>query len=112
MKQLPQLQNVSFICGDYKQIDVDSAVVYCDPPYEDTKKYASVSSFNYNEFWDWCRKQNENNILFVSGYDAPDDFKCIWSKDVIVNFDSNRNENSNKNRTEKLFILDKSEGDK
>lgn len=105
IKQLPQLQNVSFICGDYKQIDIDNAVIYCDPPYEDTKKYIQVGLFNYNEFWNWCREQNERNILFVSGYDAPDDFECVWQKDVIVNFDSLRNESSNKNRTEKLFII-------
>lgn len=49
----------------------------------------------------------ERNILFVSSYEAPEDFKCIWQKDVIVNFDSNRDENSNKKRVEKLFVLDK-----
>ena len=106
MKQLPKLQNVSFTCGDYRQINIDNSVIYCDPPYENTKCYSSTDVFNYDEFWDWCRDQNKRNILFVSGYEAPDDFKCIWQKDTIVNFDSLRNENSNKKRTEKLFILE------
>lgn len=104
MKQLPLLENVTFICGDYKELDINNSVIYCDPPYENTQKYSSVSSFNYSEFWDWCRHLDKSNILFVSGYDAPSDFTCIWQKDVLVNFDSMRNENSNKNRTEKLFI--------
>lgn len=105
MKQVPNLEDVNFICGDYSDINVENAVIYCDPPYENTKKYASIGSFDYDRFYEWCYEQNEKNILFMSGYDAPDDFKCIWSHDTIVNFDSNRNENSNKIRTEKLFIL-------
>ena len=105
MKQLPNLRNVSFACGDYRLINVDNAVIYCDPPYENTKGYYSTGTFNYTEFWDWCRIQNQRNILFVSSYEAPDDFRCIWQKDTIVNFDSQRDENSNKKRTEKLFVL-------
>lgn len=106
MKQLPLIKNVSFVNLDYRELSIDNAVIYCDPPYENAKNY-SIRKFDYDAFWNWCRYQNKRNILFVSSYEAPEDFKCIWQKDVIVNFDSNRDENSNKKRVEKLFVLDK-----
>lgn len=104
MKQIENIKNISFVCGDYRDVNVENSVIYCDPPYENTKKYL-VEPFDYSKFWEWCRYQNEKNILFVSGYDAPSDFECIWQKDVVVNFDSLRNENSNKKRIEKLYIV-------
>ena len=45
------------------------------------------------------------NIVLISEYNMPPDFECIWSKETIVNFDSNRmNNGKDNNRTEKLFI--------
>lgn len=105
MKQLSKLHDVSFMCGDYRKICVDNSVIYCDPPYENTKGYYSTIALDYDEFWSWCKQQSNSNILFVSSYDAPDDWGCIWQKGTVCNFDSQRNENSNKQRTEKLFVL-------
>ena len=106
MKQLPKLQDVLFMCEDYRTLNFYDAVIYCDPPYQDTKKYHQII-FDYDEFWEWCRIQSYDNFLFVSGYEAPDDFLCVWQKDVLCNFDSQRDENSNKHRTEKLFVFNK-----
>ena len=104
MKQLPNLLDVEFRCGDYKELDVSNAVIYCDPPYQGTTKY-STGKFNYDEFWDWCRKMSENNIVFVSEYNAPDDFECVWSKEHLANFDCNRGDDTSKKvRVEKLYI--------
>ena len=50
------------------------SVIYCDPPYKDTKKYQK-ESFDHDAFYDWCRKQTE--ITFISEYTMPDDFICI-----------------------------------
>ena len=48
---------------------------------------------------------SKDNIVLVSEYNMPDDFKCIWSKETVANFDSNRKSNDDKNkRIEKLFI--------
>lgn len=106
MKQVPDIKNVSFICGDYKDYEIKDAVIYCDPPYKGTTKY-SINSFDHNEFWDWCRKVSKDNWLFVSEYNAPDDFKCIWNKTSLSNFDCHRgNDTSKKIRTEKLFIYE------
>lgn len=107
-KQVPNIKDVNFVSWDYKDIEIKNAVIYCDPPYQNTTKY-SVSSFNYEEFWDWVRKMSKDNIVYVSEYNAPPDFTCIWEKDTLVNFDSNRAAgSSNKKRTEKLFVYSNS----
>ena len=46
-----------------------------------TTKYKD--DFNHDEFWDWCRLMSmEHNKVYVSEYNAPDDFKCVWQKQV------------------------------
>lgn len=47
---------------------------------------------------------SKENWIFVSEYNAPDDFECIWSKEHLANFDCNRgNDTLKKIRVEKLF---------
>ena len=80
-------------------------VIYCDIPYKNTTKY-SVNSFPYDEFYKWAIEMAKDNIVLISEYDMPEEFKCIWQKETKVNFDSNRKSNEDKNkRIEKLFKL-------
>lgn len=74
MKQLPNVIDVKFVNADFKALEIKNAVIYCDPPYQGTTKY-STGSFNYDEFWNWCREISKDNIVFVSEYNAPDDFE-------------------------------------
>lgn len=107
-KQYESLKNVKFECKDFREIDDDicNYVIYCDPPYKNTKKY-STKNFPYDEFYDWCKEMSKNNIVLISEYSMPDDFECIWEQEVKVNFDSNRKKQKDlKNkRIEKLFIF-------
>lgn len=98
LKQLPNLKSVQFTSMKYWEMNIpENSLIYCDPPYEGTTKYKD--GFNHTEFWDWCRqKAKEGHIVFVSEYNAPDDFKCVWSK--ILTCDLAK---SDKDRTEKLF---------
>lgn len=101
IKQMPQITDVSFWCSDYKNnkyCDLENALIYCDPPYQDTTKYAT-DTFDHEEFWNWCRKMSKYNKVFVSEYNAPDDFDCIWSKQVTTSLKVHEHED----RTEKLF---------
>ncbi|MEG1725567.1 MAG: DNA adenine methylase [Anaerovoracaceae bacterium] len=99
-KQSKSLNGIKFECKDFRTIrDIRGYVVYCDPPYRDTTKY-STSDFPYDEFYDWCRDMSKNNTVLVSEYNMPDDFECIWSKEVKTSLDVL----SQKNRTEKLFF--------
>lgn len=106
MKQLPKIINVQFMCGDYlnnEYSNIKESVIYCDPPYNGTINY-KIGLFNHEIFWDWCRKMSINNKIFISEYHAPYDFECIWSKEHLVNFDCNRDNDKNKKiRIEKLF---------
>lgn len=104
MKQIPALKEVSFNWCEYWEVEYENAVIYCDPPYAGTTKFSS-EKFDYEKFWDWIREQSRKNIVIVSEYNAPEDFRCIWQKETIVNFDYNRkNKNSDNKRAEKLFV--------
>lgn len=82
MRQVPYISDIKFMCDNYLDVDMSifhNAVIYCDPPYHDTTKF-STGKFDYNKFYDWCKDISKTNILCVSEYDAPSDFKCIWQK--------------------------------
>ncbi|AHK11677.1 AdoMet-MTase [Shewanella sp. phage 1/41] len=103
-KQKPLLQSVNFIGCGYSDLEIPpQSIIYCDPPYAGTTKYKD--DFNHDEFWQWCRdKVKEGHQVFISEYNAPDDFECIWSKDI----QSGLNTNSTKKGVEKLFVFNPS----
>ena len=107
MKQVPKLKGIQYICSDYYDnefCELHNAVIYCDPPYENTTKYAT-GNFDYERFWSWCKRMSKTNKVFISSYNAPNDFECIWQKNTLANFDANRGNNTDKKkRTEKLFV--------
>ena len=103
LKQAKYLKNVDFRCGDYRKLDIpDNSLIYCDPPYCDTEGYYKLSKdFDSQIFWQWCRdKKEEGHIVFISEYNAPEDFECIKE----INIKMTLAENSNTTlRTERLF---------
>lgn len=112
MKQIPKILDVELRSGDYRDYEIQDALIYCDPPYSGATGY-STAAFDYDEFWDWCRKMSNDNIVIVSEYNAPDDFKCIWSKENLANFDARRGkDNTTKKRIEKLFVYEPKAGGK
>ncbi|REF27185.1 DNA adenine methylase [Xenorhabdus cabanillasii] len=81
-RQLTQLDGVILQCCDYRELNIpNGAVVYCDPPYANTTGYHNA--FDSIEFWDWVRELSRRCTVFVSEYTAPDDFDCIWSREVV-----------------------------
>lgn len=79
-EQAPHLDGIEFKSGDYRQYEsMKSALFYMDPPYKGTKQY-STKFINYDEFYDFCRELSKNNIVLISEYNMPPDFKCIWKK--------------------------------
>lgn len=97
LNQMPKLMDVKFACGDYKTIETSNAMIYCDPPYENTTGFKD--KFNHTEYWNWVRKVSTNNFVLCSEYQAPDDFIEIWSGDVRITLDNASRSKS----TEKLF---------
>lgn len=101
-----EFKNCIFKCVDYKKykdLNISNTVIYIDPPYEGTKQYLNSLSFDYNEFWQWCRDMSKNNIVIISELGAPDDFKCIWEQNVSRSIKAN----DKRKATEKLFIYNK-----
>jgi DNA adenine methylase len=97
--QIPNLMSVHFIYSDYKDLDIPpNSIIYCDPPYEGTVKYKN--GINHFEFWEWCRnKSKEGHIVFVSEYNAPIDFECVWEMELSNTLSKQNNFKS----VEKLF---------
>lgn len=100
LRDIKKMWDVKFECKDYRDIEYTNALIYCDPPYAKTTKY-TTGNFDNEAFWQWCRDmQAKGNTVIVSEYNAPEDFKCIWSKDVKLEL---RSKNGRENRIEKLF---------
>lgn len=85
-KQLPKLQDVSFSIKNYQDLSMEkmnNAFIYCDPPYQrGSRRYKESSQFNHEEYWKWIRKISINNFVVCSEYEAPDDFVCIFEKQL------------------------------
>lgn len=101
-KQAPKIYGVEFLTSSYSDLELPpQSIIYCDPPYEGTAKYKAVDDFDHDLFWQWCReKAKEGHEVFISEYNAPDDFVCVWEKEI----QSGLNTNTTKKGVEKLFI--------
>lgn len=104
-KQIKQLKDVVFTNESYDCMEIPpNSLIYCDPPYEGTSGYKNVGTFNHKDFWQWCRdKANEGHIIFVSEYNAPKDFYCIWEGEFKSSLSANGKSGGNKNSVERLF---------
>lgn len=101
IKQSLNLMDVKFINEDYTYFtNYENCLIYCDPPYQGTTQYGSSKNFNYDKFWQWVREVSKNNVVLISEYNAPDDFKCVFEKTLTTTLDKN----SRKQDTEKLFL--------
>lgn len=106
-KQLPKMKDVKMFSKDYKDFEFKQpCLFYLDIPYAGTKQYATSKDFNHNDFWNWCRTmKKKDHILFISEYSAPEDFKCVWRKEVKSSLSANGIIGGSKNSVEKLFTL-------
>lgn len=99
-KQAPSLDGIVFARLNYAYCSADRFVIYCDPPYRDTTKYAT-GNFDYDKFYAWCKEMSKTNIVLVSEYWMPEDgFKRIWSGELKCTL----NKNSMTDKVEKLFL--------
>lgn len=103
-KQIPNLKSIDFICCNYKELIIPpNSIVYCDPPYANSTKY-STGDFNSEEFWQWCRGMvAQGHTVFMSEYEAPPDFKSVWSQEVTSSLRANTQVRGAKKSLEKLF---------
>tara|TARA_Y100000389_G_scaffold75597_1_gene72260 strand:+ start:1215 stop:1916 length:702 start_codon:yes stop_codon:yes gene_type:complete len=62
-------------CRDFSTLNPKNKLIYCDPPYKGTTGYGE--SFDTELFWNTMRKWSKNNVVYISEYSAPKDFKCV-----------------------------------
>lgn len=102
-KQSKNIKGCKFNNVPFGSLEIPKqSIIYCDPPYENTAKYKAVDDFTHLEFWTKCRKWcQDGHTVFISEYSAPDDFVCIWQKEIAVSIAKN---SKGKKGVEKLFI--------
>lgn len=101
MRDFENLRTAKFTCADYRNVDIpDGSIVYADPPYAGTTGY-STGRFDSAEFWECMRKISEKNTVFISELQAPDDFVCVWQKEILRTLNNN---NKRPKSVEKLFV--------
>lgn len=79
LKFKPYLQQIKFYCSDYEDLLRTlplGCLIYCDPPYIGTTGYKS--KFDHVRFWNIIREFSDKHDIYVSEYQAPDDFECVW----------------------------------
>lgn len=108
-KQIKDFKYLSFPYTYFKYGDYDEKIgydydkthklIYCDPPYANTRKYKD--SFDSESFWEWAKEQVvKGNKVIVSEYNAPAGWICIWSKEM----QDGMNSDSTSRKIEKIFI--------
>lgn len=83
---------------DYREVEIpEGAVVYADPPYQDTAAYVGAEGFDTKAFRDWARRSP--HAVYISEYEMPGDFRiaAAWPKRNILSG------SANKGRIEKLY---------
>lgn len=109
LERLDSLQGLEKLQGrlilsslDYRGFEIpDQAIIYCDIPYIGTSKYGK-QDFDHIKFWNWAREQSKTHKVYISEYQAPNDFEVIASFAKVSSYSSR----SNKTQTvEKIFRL-------
>jgi DNA adenine methylase len=96
-----KIKTFKFGNKDYRKVKLSGYLIYCDPPYNDTTKVGSKKTFDSEEFWDTVREWSKDNVVIVSEYNAPKDFKCVWKRDTQISISLNNKKRS----VEKLFMI-------
>lgn len=109
LQQLERLERLEVTNLDYTAFsDVESAIFYLDPPYENTVlKGYSISEFDSQSFYDWAYEMSKKNIVLISSYEISDErFECVYEFKTAR---STFSQGSRGKRTEKLFMVKKGE---
>ena len=101
MKKMSTMIDVEFDWRDYKSLFLKGCLIYCDPPYANTTKYTGVPDFDSEEFWDIMREWSKDNDVYISEYEAPDDFVSVL--DIPTKTNIRDKSDSVCSRVEKLF---------
>ncbi len=102
--QLQQLERLEPTNLSYEAFsDIEDAIFYLDPPYENTTQKSYKGDFDSQKFYDWAFEMSKKNIVLISSYEISDDrFKCVYEFEKAR---STMQSGSAGKRTEKLFMV-------
>lgn len=110
LEQILQLQNTTSINdftvnnNSYEHYsDITDSILYLDPEYKSsTQKMYSADRLNVEKFYQWCIELSKSNIVLISEYDMPEEFKCVFE----FNKTKSKFKGSSKSKKyEKLFMV-------
>lgn len=104
LKKLQQLEQFEITNLSYEAFsDIECAIFYLDPPYENTTQKSYKGDFDSQKFYDWAFETSKKNIVLISSYEISDDrFKSVYEfKTARSTMQGGRAGN----RTEKLFMV-------
>jgi len=88
--------DIIFENKSYDEFTPYGMCIVCDPPYKNTTGYGE---FDHDKFWIIMRKWSENNDVFISEYECPKDFECVFELPKRMTLGKDKSQI----RTEKLF---------
>ena len=93
-------EHIIFENKSYEDFSPIGFCIYCDPPYENTTGYSTP--FDTNKFWNKMRDWSKYNDVYISSYEAPADFECVWEVEKRMTLSKKK-----EIRFERLFKLKK-----
>lgn len=105
LKQVENLKGLNLCNLNYYELAIPpNSIIYLDPPYKNTTKY--FADFDHDKLYDYCRQKKKDGLkIFISEYEMPEDFICVWEKEVKSSLSANGKIGGSKISTEKLFTL-------
>jgi DNA adenine methylase len=91
--------DIIFDNKSYDEYTPFKMTIYCDPPYKSTTDYDA--NFDHNKFWNIMRKWSKHNDVYISEYESPEDFECVFEIPKRVTMGKNKSEL----KFERLFKL-------
>ena len=107
LKKIDKLKDVNFECCSYDKLLPKGCLIYADIPYFSTTSYSGTDKFDHEKFYDWARLMSKNNLIYISEYTMPADFKCVL--EIQTKTDMSNKDGKKENRIEKLFTIDNKE---
>lgn len=91
--------DIIFDSKSYDEYTPFKMTIYCDPPYRNTTGYGT--NLDYDKFWNIMNQWSQLNEVYVSSYEAPDEWECVWEQQKRMTLGTDKTQT----RTEKLFKL-------
>ena len=100
VERLRAMESLELTSVPYYEMEIENnSIVYCDPPYIDSKGY-KTSAFDHKKFWEWADTTARNNVVFVSEYTTLSaSIIPVWEAEAKVTIGRTK-----KKTTEKLFM--------